>query len=177
MYGWAGAGAFSDGKLSLSEEVVGNITDYMPVAEAKKLIHYVDGIYLHFGAPEKVYGKNDKFAEKVAYDARRDNISLIPCPVRHMGTEYSYQVLSNMYRYLSGQPNFEFRELTTAETVVTENGAAAGVKISSKNGEETLSAPCVVMAPGRGGAQWLSREVGHLGLSFENNEVDFVVRV
>ena len=177
MNGWAGAGAFSDGKLSLSEEVGGNITDYMPVVEAKKLIHYVDGIYLHFGAPEKIYGKNDKFAEKVAYNARRENISLIPCPVRHMGTEYSYQVLSNMYRYLSGQPNFKFRELTTAETVLTENGAAAGVKISSENGEETLSAPCVVMAPGRGGAQWLSRESGHLGLSIENNEVDIGVRV
>ncbi len=37
MNGWAGAGAFSDGKLSLSEEVGGNITDYMPVETARKL--------------------------------------------------------------------------------------------------------------------------------------------
>ena len=33
MNGWAGAGAFSDGKLSLSEEVGGNVTDYLPVQE------------------------------------------------------------------------------------------------------------------------------------------------
>jgi len=47
MNGWAGAGAFSDGKLSLSEEVGGNITDYMSVAKAREMIHYTDGVYLH----------------------------------------------------------------------------------------------------------------------------------
>ena len=177
MNGWAGAGAFSDGKLSLSEEVGGNITDYMPVEAARALIRYVDGIYLRFGAPDKVYGKNDRFTEKVAYDARRENIRLIPCPVRHMGTEYSYQVLKAMYEYLSSRPNFEFRERTAAETVLTEHGAACGVRISSKDGEEELSAQRVVLAPGRGGAEWLSREGGRLGLPIENNEVDIGVRV
>ncbi|HBG75551.1 MAG TPA: FAD-dependent oxidoreductase [Clostridiales bacterium] len=178
MNGWAGAGAFSDGKLSLSEEVGGNITDYISVEEARRLIHYADGIYLHFGAPDKVYGMNDKFAEKVAYEARRENIRLIPCPVRHMGTEYSYQVLKEMYYYLSSRPNFEFREHTTAKSVVTENGAVSGIRLSTDGGEEKfVSAPCVVLAPGRGGAEWLSRVADSLGLSIANNEVDIGVRV
>lgn len=177
MNGWAGAGAFSDGKLSLSEQVGGNITDYMPVETARKLIHYADGIYLHYGAPDKVYGKNDKFAEKIAYQAKKENIQLIPCPVRHMGTEYSYQVLKAMYEYLSSRPNFEFREKTTAETIFTENGAAAGVKLSGPEGEETVSVPVVVLAPGRGGAGWLSRVAHENGLSIDNNEVDIGVRV
>jgi uncharacterized FAD-dependent dehydrogenase len=178
MNGWAGAGAFSDGKLSLSEEVGGNITDYMPVKTARELIRYVDGIYLRYGAPDQVYGKNDKFAEKVAYKARRENIQLIPCPVRHMGTEYSYQVLKAMYQYLSSRPNFEFREKTTAESVLTENGAAAGVRLSGKDGKtETVCAPRVVLAPGRGGAEWLSRNANELRLSIANNEVDIGVRV
>ena len=51
MNGWAGAGAFSDGKLSLSEEVGGNLTDYLPVETVRNLIHYADEMYLHFGAP------------------------------------------------------------------------------------------------------------------------------
>jgi hypothetical protein len=177
MNGWAGAGAFSDGKLSLSEQVGGNITDYMPVETARGLIHYVDGTYLHFGAPNKVYGKNDKFAEKIAYQAKKENIQLIPCPVRHMGTEYSYQVLKAMYEYLSSRPNFEFREKTTAKTIFTENGAAAGVKLSGPEGEETVSVPVVVLAPGRGGAGWLSRVAHENGLSIDNNEVDIGVRV
>ena len=141
MNGWAGAGAFSDGKLSLSEEVGGNITDYMSVEKARELIHYADGIYLHYGAPNKVYGKNDKFAEKIAYKARRENIQLIPCPVRHMGTEYSYQVLKAMYDYLSSRPNFEFREHTTAESILAENGKASGVRLKNADGgEENVSA-------------------------------------
>lgn len=178
MNGWAGAGAFSDGKLSLSEEVGGNITNYMPVEKARQLIRYADGVYLHFGAPDKVYGKNDKFAEKISYEARRENIRLIPCPVRHMGTEYSYQVLKEMYRYLSSRPNFEFRERTTAESVLVENGVASGVRLVSADGEkEFVSAPRVVLAPGRGGAEWLNRVAGSLGLSIANNEVDIGVRV
>ena len=58
MNGWAGAGAFSDGKLSLSEEVGGNITDYMPVEKARELIRYCDDVYLSYGAPEEVFGLN-----------------------------------------------------------------------------------------------------------------------
>ena len=60
MSGWAGAGAFSDGKLSLSEEVGGNITEYMSREEARELIAYADSIYTRFGAPEQVHGLNDK---------------------------------------------------------------------------------------------------------------------
>ena len=177
MNGWAGAGAFSDGKLSLSEEVGGNLTEYLPVSTVRDLIRYVDGIYLKYGAPDQVFGRNDKFAEKVSYQARRENIQLIPCPVRHMGTEYSYTVLKAMYDYLASRPNFEFRERTTAESILTENGKAVGVCLSGKNGEETVSAPYIVLAPGRGGAEWLSRAAGELGLSVTNNEVDIGVRV
>jgi uncharacterized protein len=178
MNGWAGAGAFSDGKLSLSEEVGGNITDYLPVDTVRSLIQYVDGIYLQYGAPDKVFGRNDKFAEKISYKARRENIRLIPCPVRHMGTEYSYIVLKAMYDYLSSRPNFEFRERTTAKSIVTENGTATGVRLMNKDGkEETVSAQYIVLAPGRGGAEWLNRTANELSLSVTNNEVDIGVRV
>jgi len=178
MNGWAGAGAFSAGKLSLSEEVGGNITDYMSVAKSREMIHYADGVYLHYGAPDKVFGKSDKFAEKVSYEARKNNIQLIPCPVRHMGTEYSFEVLRDMYRYLSSRPNFEFREHTSADTIYVENGKAEGVWLIERGGERKLvRAPIVVAAPGRGGAEWLARIAQENKLSTTNNEVDIGVRV
>lgn len=178
MNGWAGAGAFSDGKLSLSEDVGGNITDYMSVDKARELIHYADEVYLRFGAPDQVFGRSDKFAEKVSYDARKENIRLIPCPVRHMGTEYSYEVLSKMYDYLSGRPNFEFRERTAADTIYVENGKAEGVWLADKSGEcKLVRAPYIVAAPGRGGAEWLSRIAQENKLQTTNNEVDIGVRV
>ena len=178
MNGWAGAGAFSDGKLSLSEEVGGNITDYMPVEKARELIRYCDDVYLSYGAPEEVFGLGDKFADQLSYEARRENIQLIHCPVRHMGTEYSFEVLREMYRYLEKQPGFTFLEKTTAEEILVEGGKVSGVRlISQGSGERIVKSSCVVAAPGRGGAQWLSGLAQSLGLVARNNEVDIGVRV
>jgi uncharacterized FAD-dependent dehydrogenase len=178
MNGWAGAGAFSDGKLSLSEEVGGNVTDYLPVAEVRELIRYADDVYLRFGAPKQVYGESNKFAEELSYEAHKRNIKLIPCPVRHMGTEYSFEVLRAMYQYLAARVNFTFLERTTAESILVEHGRAEGVWLIGKDEERTLArAPYVVMAPGRGGADWLSRVAADNGLATTNNEVDIGVRV
>ena len=54
--GLGGAGAFSDGKLTLTLEVGGRLRDYLEKSEAEALIKYVDDIYLKFGASDKLYG-------------------------------------------------------------------------------------------------------------------------
>ena len=178
MSGWSGAGAFSDGKLPLSEEVGGNIVEYMSREEARELIRYADSIYTAFGAPDKVHGLNDKRVEEIDYECSRHNIHLIHCPVRHMGTEYSFETLRNMYRWLVEQPGFEFRELTRADSLRIENGRVTGVTLVTRGQEpETVSAGCVVAAPGRGGADWLNRVARENGIDTRNNEVDIGVRV
>lgn len=178
MNGWAGAGAFSDGKLSLCEEVGGNITDYVSVEETRNLIKYADDIYMSFGAPDKVFGKNNKFADELSYKAHKENIKLIPCPVRHMGTEYSFEVLRNMYNKLNSSPNFKFLEKTTAKSLFIENNKVKGVYIKNNKGEESLvTAPFVVAAPGRGGSDWLTSIADENGIKTTNNEVDIGVRV
>lgn len=178
MSGWAGAGAFSDGKLSLSHEVGGNITDYMSEAEAQALIDYADGVYTRFGAPDAVHGRNDPKVGEIAYEASRYNIHLVRCPVRHMGTEYSASTLLHMYEELAAAPGFTFLELTTAKEILVESGAVSGVLLEKQGGEQwTVSAPYVVLAPGRGGAAWLSEEAKRLGIPTANNEVDIGVRV
>ena len=178
MSGWSGAGAFSDGKLSLSEEVGGNIVEYMSREEARELIRYADSIYTAFGAPDKVHGLDDKRVEEIDYECSRHNIHLIHCPVRHMGTEYSFETLRNMYRWLVEQPGFEFRELTRADSLRIEHGRVTGVTLVTRGQEpETVSAGCVVAAPGRGGADWLNRVARENGIDTRNNEVDIGVRV
>jgi len=178
MCGWAGAGAFSDGKLSLSHEVGGNITDYMPQDKAQELIDYADTIYTRFGAPPTVHGRGDPKVGEIAYECSKYNIHLVRCPVRHMGTEYSAVTLENMYKHLEAIENFTFAELTTATEVILDNGKAAGIKFHNQKGEEGVAyAPSIVLAPGRGGAAWLSEEAERLGLGTNNNEVDIGVRV
>ena len=177
MSGWAGAGAFSDGKLSLSEEVGGNITDYMPINKAHELIKYADSIYLNFGAPNKVHGLNDKKVEEIAYQASRNNIRLIRCPVRHMGTENGFNVLKEMYNYLSKQNNFTFLEHTTAIEIIIEDNNAKAVKVKGPDGVYNINAKYIVAAPGRGGADWMMHEAENLKIPTINNEVDIGVRV
>lgn len=178
MSGWSGAGAFSDGKLSLSEEVGGNITDYMSADEAQELIRYADSIYTAFGAPDKVHGLNDKKVEEIDYACSRHNIHLIRCPVRHMGTEYSFETLRNMYLWLREQAGFTFLERTRAQHIVTENGRVTGVALHTASAEPfTVEAGRVVAAPGRGGADWLTHIARENGIDTRNNEVDIGVRV
>lgn len=178
MNGWSGAGAFSDGKLSLSEEVGGNVTEYIEPSKVRELIKYADSIYLNFGAPQKVFGENNKYAEELSYVAHKKNIKLIPCPVRHMGTEYSFEILKNMYDDLITHKNFEFKELTKAESIIVENNKIVGVNIVTRDGtKQKVTSKYVVAAPGRGGATWLSQVANQNGIKTINNQVDIGVRV
>lgn len=178
VHGWAGAGAFSDGKLSLSDEVGGHINEYMSHQKAQELISHADEIYLRFGAPKEVHGLDDRKVDEIAYDASRYGIHLVPCPVRHLGTENSALVLGGMHDYLTQQTNTVFMELTTANDLLVENGKVVGVNIHQR-GQEPVAvyAPYVVVAPGRGGAEWLTAEASRLQLRTQNNEVDIGVRV
>ena len=54
--GFAGAGAFSDGKLSLSPDVGGNLPEILGYEKTMELLKESDQIYLKFGADKKVYG-------------------------------------------------------------------------------------------------------------------------
>ena len=62
--GFSGAGAFSDGKLSLSCEVGGDLPQLIGTEETQDLISYTDGIYLEYGADPKVEGVSDREAVK-----------------------------------------------------------------------------------------------------------------
>lgn len=177
-FGWSGAGAFSDGKLSLSPEVGGNILEYMSETKAKELIKYADSIYLSFGAQSEIHGLNGKAIEDIKYEASKHNIKLVPCPVRHLGTEKAYLVLQGMYDYLVNEKRIEFSELTTAVDILTKDDKVQGVTIKDKTGEEkTLYADYVIAAPGRGGAEWLSEQTAKHNIKTNNNAVDIGVRV
>lgn len=176
-FGWSGAGAFSDGKLSLSPEVGGRILEYMTEEEAKKLIKYCDDIYLNFGANQTVHGLNNERVDEIKYEASKHNIRLVECPVRHLGTELAYNVLSSMYHHLVENTNTEFSELTEVGDIITESSKVAGVTL--KKGGELIEVrgTYVVTAPGRGGADWLSKQAKRLNIKTTNNAVDIGVRV
>lgn len=176
-FGWSGAGAFSDGKLSLSPEVGGRILEYYSEEECKDLINYCDNVYLKFGANKVVHGLNNERVEEIKYEASKHNIRLVECPVRHLGTELAYNVLRDMYHHLIDNTNTDFSELTEAEELIVEDNKVTGIIVNSKDGRCEIKGKYVVVAPGRGGAEWLSKEAERLNLKTKNNAVDIGVRV
>lgn len=177
LHGWSGAGAFSDGKLSLSPEVGGQVADYIGQKKAEELIRYADSIYLECGAPTEVHGLNTTEVEKIAYECSRNGIQLVTCPVRHLGTDYSFDVLNAMYEKLRAQQGFTFLPRTSARDIHVTDGKVTGVTLQSGTQTYQVQTDTLVAAPGRGGAQWLANTALALGLKTISNEVDIGVRV
>lgn len=176
--GWSGAGAFSDGKLSLSPEVGGRLLDYMEHEKAQELINYADKIYLEFGANHVIHGLNNKSVDDISYEASKHGIQLVPCPVRHLGTELAFDVLKGMYDYLVAETKTDFLELTAVKDIIVEDNIAKGITAKNKKGEEfAIEADFIIAAPGRGGAEWLNGQTRKLNIRTDNNEVDIGVRV
>lgn len=171
MSGWGGAGAFSDGKLTLTTEFGGWLNDYINKGKLCSLIEYADQIYVQFGAPDRVFGHDSQVVEDLKLRAARANLKLIPARIRHMGTENTIKVLKNIYEFLSRQITVNTNE--TVEEILVENQQVIGVK-TKKN---TYSAPMVIAAPGRDGAQWFAAQARALGIAMRHNQVDIGVRV
>ncbi|HJX12748.1 MAG TPA: hypothetical protein VJ377_04390, partial [Dehalococcoidales bacterium] len=169
--GLGGAGAFSDGKLVLSAQVGGHLSDYLGDERTRGLIKYVDELYLKFGASPRLFG-GDGAINEISQRAAAVGLRLIPTPVRHMGTENCYSVMKAMREYLF--PRLVFRLDAMASRVLVEGGEVRGV--ATDNGEKFLG-KYLILAPGREGADWLSREAGRLKLTMHNNPIDVGVRV
>lgn len=174
LHGWGGAGAFSDGKLTLSPEVGGMLDEFVEPQVLQGLIDYVDRVYLHFGAPEEVYGLGQQAElEEIRRRAIAADLKLIPAPIRHLGTGRTRQVLQRMQEVLL-QHGIEIRTDTPAAAVLATGGKVQGVVTA---GGEELLAPWVIVAPGREGSSWLAAEAARLGLAMVVNPVDVGVRV
>jgi uncharacterized FAD-dependent dehydrogenase len=171
--GLGGAGAFSDGKLVLSSKVGGHLGDYLGEQRADALIRYVDRLYLKFGASTKLFG-GDGAVSEIGRRAGQAGLRLVPITVRHMGTENCYSVLKAMQDFLASQGWMDLRLCATAVTVLTENGEARGIE--TEDGQRYYC-KYLVLAPGREGADWLSREADRLHLTMRNNPIDVGVRV
>ena len=169
--GWGGAGAFSDGKLTLSPQVGGQLESYLGPEKTADLIRHVDDIYLRFGASNEVYGVGPD-VEQLARKAELASLRLIPTPIRHMGTELCREVLKEMHQFLANR--IESQTDTAATSIIVQDGLVKGIQT---NDGQQIESHYVIIAPGREGADWLLKEAAHLGLTLHNNPVDIGVRV
>ena len=187
--GFSGAGAFSDGKLSLynAEEdeihVGGSVHKYIGVPETKKLIDYADDIYLKFGADKHLEGTEYKEEiAKINERAHKEGIRLINIPIRHLGTEKSHEVYRRMEEYLE-QNGIEMMFETMVGDLIVENNQVKGVRIKESKYVDDVEheltdiySDKVVLAVGRKGANWLVDMCKKHNIKSETGIVDIGVR-
>jgi uncharacterized protein len=170
--GWGGAGAFSDGKLTLTPAFGGFLNEFVDQNEIEKLISEVDEVYCSFGAADQVFGTDPEPIKKIERLAAGAGLSLIPAKIRHMGTENCYLVLEKMHRALNNRVDILMN--SKVEELVCKENRITGVKLA---GGDTYYTDYVICGPGRSGAEWMRRESMRLGLEGFNNPVDIGVRV
>jgi hypothetical protein len=172
LHGWGGAGAFSDGKLTLSTEVGGHLEEFTGNKSLYQLLLSTDKIYVDHGAPDRLFGDLSPEVEALADRARQADLELMPTRIRHMGTENCRNVLSNMYNTLSDQIQIKTR--CRVDKLLVKNKKISGVKL---NNGRILHGRFVIAAPGRAGAEWMKEEAESLSLKTSSSPVDIGIRV
>ncbi|HEX9093128.1 MAG TPA: FAD-dependent oxidoreductase, partial [Coriobacteriia bacterium] len=173
MTGWGGAGAFSDGKLTLTTEVGGWLGDYVGAEELARLIGYVDAVWVEFGGTTEVHGPDPETAERLTHEAVLAGMQLVPMRIRHLGTDRSPRVLQAMRDELE-RLGVEIRTETDVAEMTSADGRVTGVVLADGT---RVEAGTVIAAPGREGADWLAAQARGLGIGLKNNAVDIGVRV
>jgi len=172
LCGWGGAGAFSDGKLTISPEVGGFLGDFIDRNALYKLLQTADQIYVDHGAPDRIFGEVSPELEDLADRARLADLELVPMRIRHIGTENCRIVLDRLRQSLVNR--IEIRADCQVQNILCENGRILGIKLADG---QILRSRVVIAAPGRSGAGWMKAEAECLGLRTKASPVDLGVRV
>ena len=176
--GFSGAGAFSDGKLSLSYEVGGELPELIGWQRAQDLINYADSIYLEFGADEHIEGvSNDPFIKEIRKRAIQAGLRLVDCPIRHLGTEKAQHIYYSIQEYLIAN-GVEILFSMNCTDLIVENEVCTGVRAVDTHGaEHEFFGTDRVVATGRRGADWLEKICVEHDVEHKPGTVDIGVRV
>jgi uncharacterized FAD-dependent dehydrogenase len=172
LCGWGGAGAYSDGKLTLSPEVGGLLGEFLEPVALNELLKHADKIWVDHGAPGVVFGQSSPKLEALADRARLADLELIPSRIRHIGTENCVVVLDRLQKSI--EKKVEIRTDCQVQSLLSDNGRITGVKLADG---QTIHSQFVIAAPGRSGSGWMKNEAEALGLQTKASPVDIGVRV
>ena len=175
--GFSGAGAFSDGKLSLSCEVGGDLPTLIGADRAQETIGYTDRIYLEFGADSHIEGLgNIEEVKAIRRRAIRAGLKLVDCPIRHLGTEKAQDLYCAIEQYLL-KNGVELLFGYECTDLILEGDVCRGVRVTNRREDLEILAGRTVIATGRRGADWLESLCAEYNIAHQPGTVDIGVRV
>jgi uncharacterized protein len=173
LSGIGGAGLFSDGKLNFIPKLgKTDLTQFMTLIEAQALIDESEEIFNRFGMDGPIYPTNMNAAAELRKKAKRYGINLLIIKQKHIGSDMLPGHIAGMADHILSCG----ATLKTSEEVVDviiENGAVAGV-VTVKG---QYYAKNVILAPGRIGADWMSKLAVKYGIGIRQRGIEVGVRV
>lgn len=168
--GYAGAGAFSDGKFNLGTAYGGTLGEELGDDLSNLYIDEVDKIlneYCTSGVP-KVFKSNDELRLKCI----QNNLRLLDMNVKHLGTDNNYITMQNLIEAIkaSGTELYSFYDCID----VMKQGN--GYILNYANGE-IIEAKNIIIATGRSGANFVSDFCKSNDVKMRSNHIDIGVRV
>ncbi|MGD0821465.1 MAG: FAD-dependent protein [Desulfomonilia bacterium] len=172
LIGWGGAGAYSDGKLTISTDVGGQLSSLITDDELLRLLEYVDTLYTKYAPSGDLFIVDSDDAETISSKARLAGLVYVPTRIRHIGTENLLITLEKLRQDFEGKMDMRFN--THVQEILYEGDQVRGVRLFDGT---IIHAPNVIAAPGRVGSSWMSHQAKSMGIETHPNPVDLGVRV
>ena len=168
--GFAGAGAFSDGKFNLGTAYGGTLGEELGEKLAMTYISQVSEVLDRFtpaGVEIREYGSNEALKLKCL----QNNLRLLDMNVKHLGTDNNLLIMKNLICWLADNkvdllPNTEVRQV---------RAVPGGYALDTAKG--STQAGKLIIATGRNGAEFVGELCRSFGITMKSNAVDIGVRV
>ena len=173
MFGFGGAGAYSDGKLHFTPKLSHERTFHLiNPDDYGKILLEIDKIFMDFGVTAEEYPKNVDEVNKLIEEAQIHDIELIVRRTKHVGTDNLKLVMQKFQNYLE-KNKVTFFDNTQITDLIIENNKIIGVKANNFDvfGKKFL------MAPGRGMADWFQLISDKYKIQYVYDMVEVGVRV
>jgi len=175
MSGFGGAGAYSDGKLTLTTEFGGWLTEFVSEHKLEKLIKEADSIWKDVSGVDTLEStSNYEKIKDLEYMCTRHTLRLYAAKIRHLGTDNCIKAIKKLYEILNSQPNVNIYCNKQVSDIIIEDGSAKGLITEEK---EIMHYDKVILAVGRSGNSWMHEIAQKYDISSSINPVDIGIRV
>lgn len=173
LSGVGGAGLFSDGKLNFIPRLgKTDLTQFLSMADATALIDETEDIFNRFKMDGKIYPTDMQSAKNIRKEAKKHGVDLLLIKQKHLGSDNLPLHIAGMAEYITNK-GVTFHTSETVKDILTDDGKVTGV--TTNRGD--YSAPNVILAPGRVGAEWIASVVKSHGINVSQRGIEVGVRV
>ncbi len=173
LCGVGGAGLFSDGKLNFIPKLgKTDLTQFLSPADAASLIDETEAIFNRFKMDGPVYPTDMAAAKIIRKNAKRFGIDLLLIRQKHLGSDRLPQYITAMTEHIRSS-GVTLHTGEKAEDVIVQEGRVVGVTTD----RGVYHCDHVILAPGRIGADWVSRLAQRHGIGLTQRGIEVGVRV